>query len=235
VAGIPEKSRQPSFVKLLWRLVSGSAKRDLARMGPVRPELMRVVYSHLTDADAATQMGSVIRANPGSARATLRYVREAMQHSHGYDTDRAYRILEAAMKGTSPEPVRPEDAVLFQRERELGWLPLSEAFDRLCSAVPELAEIRTRAEELEASPDDFGIVRNVEENVIVAPSGVLPTAHGLVGPDSRHPDPLIRSSLAATVAARYVAAVLGHTTGRAAWEPQRTRLRITGSISFGGG
>ena len=117
---------------------------------------------------------------------------------------------------------------LFERERELGWLPLSEAFARLRSAVPELKGVQDRAEELAASLEDFGIVYDAEKNMIVVPSGVLPTAHELVGPDSRHPDPLIRSSLAVTVAARYVCAILAQAPDRAAWEPGHTRLRITG-------
>lgn len=230
---VPERPSRPSLLRALWALVSGRTKRDLVNMGRVRPELMRVVYSHLTDAEAAVRIGEIVRSNPRAATTTLRYAREAIQFSRGYDTDRAYRVLEAAMKGTLPAPVRVGDVQLFERERELGWLPLAEAFERLRVAVPELAQVAARAEELAASPDDFGIVHDAKDKVIVVPSGLLPTAYGLVGPESHHADPLIRSSLAATVAARYVAAVLGQSTHRAAWEPGQTRLRVTGPISFG--
>jgi hypothetical protein len=232
VTDVSESPRLPSFVRLLWDLVTRKTERDLVKMGQVRPELMRVVYSRLTDAEAAARIGSFVESNPRAARTTLRHVRDALKFSRGYDTDRACRILDAAIQGRPPAPVRAQDVQLFDRERELGWLPLGEAFARLRSAVPELAEIQARAEELAATPDAFGIVYDEHENVIDVPSGVLPTAHGLVGPGSRHPDPLIRSNLAATVAARYVAALLSHTTDRAVWQPGRTRLRITGSISF---
>jgi len=99
---------------------------------------MRVVYSHLTDEEAAVRIGGIVRSDREAADATLRYVRRARDFSGGYDTDRACRILVGAMNGTTPEPVRLENAELFERERELGWMRLSQAFERLRSAVPEL-------------------------------------------------------------------------------------------------
>jgi len=63
----------------------------------------------------------------------------------------------AAMQGTLPEPVRPEDVALFERERELGWMPLGEAFEQLRSAVPELDRVQSEAERLAADPESFGI------------------------------------------------------------------------------
>lgn len=204
---------------------------EIELMGRVRPELMRVVYSHLTDDEAAVRIGELVRRDGPAAEATLRYVRRARDFSRSYDTDRAYRILVGAMKGTDPEPVQAEDAELFDRERELGWMPLSQAFERLCSAVPQLEEIRTRAVELAASPGSFGIRRESERDGLVVPSGVLPTAHRLVGRDSDHLDPLIRSSIAASVVANYVRAALTHTTDRALWEYElKPAVRITGSF-----
>ncbi len=100
--------------------ISGKMKRDLEAMGRVRPELMRVVYSRLTDEEAAVRIGEIVRSDCRAAEATLRYVRRAHNFSRGYDTDRACRILVGAMNGTEPEPVGPEDAELFERERELG-------------------------------------------------------------------------------------------------------------------
>lgn len=93
-------------------------------MGRVRPELMRVVYSHLTDEEAVTRVGDVVRSDRPAAQTTLSYVRRAHDFSRSYDTDRALRILVAAMKGAAPEAARAADAELFERERELGWMPL---------------------------------------------------------------------------------------------------------------
>jgi hypothetical protein len=206
------------------------AKRDLEATGRVRPELLRVVYSHLTDDEAAVRIGEMVRSDRRAAEATLRYVSRARDSSGSYDTDRAFRVLVGAMNGTTPVPVRLEDAELFERERELGWMPLSQAFERLRSAVPELEEIRDRAEQLAASPESFGISQDADRAGLVIPSGVLPTSGGLVGRGSRHPDPLIRSPVAGSVVANYVAAVLTRTTDRALWEHKQPRVAITGSF-----
>jgi hypothetical protein len=205
---------------------------EFKKMGQVRPELMRVVYSNLTDEEAALRLGEVVRSDRGAAEATLGYVRRIHDISRGYETDRACRILVGAIEGTPPEPARPEDADLFERERELGWMPLSQAFEQLASAVPQLEAIRGRAEELAASPESFGIERDTDGDGFVIPAGVLPKTDGLVGPDSGHPDPLIRSSLAASVVGNYVTALLTHTTDRALWSYDQSRpgVRVTGSF-----
>jgi hypothetical protein len=216
--------------------ISGRSKRKLEAMGRVRPELMHVVYSHLTDEEAAVRVGEVVRSDRRAAEATLRYVRRARDLSGGYDADRAFRILVGAMNETMPDPIRIEDAELFARERELGWMPLSEAFERLRALVPELGEVRTRAEELADSPESFGIVQDTERDRLMVPAGVLPTSGALVGRGSRHPDPLIRSSVAGSVVGTYVTAVLTHTADRALWEHMQPRVTITGSFfEFGRG
>lgn len=206
--------------------------REFKKMGEVRPQLMRVVYSNLTDEEAAAQIGEEVRSNPRAAKATLDYVRRIHDASHGYETDRACRILVGAIEGTPPEAVRPEDAKLFERERELGWLPLAEAFERLAAAVPELEAIRVRSEELAASPELFGIEQEADGDGLVIPAGVLPKTDGLVGPVSGHPDPLIRSRLASSIVANYVRALLTHTGDRALWDHNqpRPRVRVTGSF-----
>ena len=142
-------------------------------------------YSSLTDEEAAAQIGEAVRSDRGAAEATLDYVRRIHRVSRGYETDRAYRILAAAIEGRPPEAVRPENAELFERERELGWMPLSRAFERLASAVPQLEAIRVRAEELAASAESFGIEQDAEGDGLVIPAGVLPKAAGLVGPGLR--------------------------------------------------
>jgi hypothetical protein len=222
------------FLKAVWPVLSGHTKRELKTMGGVWRELMRVVYSHLADDEAALGIGELVRSDRRGAEATLRWVRHIRHHSHTYETDRAYRILVAAMQGTSPEPIRPEDAHLFERERNLGWMPLGEAFDHLAAAVPELDEVRARAQELAADPQSFGITQ--DDNEIVFPagvrSGVTADALRLVGPDSRHPDSLIRSPVAATVVANYVTAVLTHTTDRALWDYEKPRLRTRSDGTF---
>ena len=103
------------FVRALWPLVSNQFGRELKKMGRVRPELMRVVYSHLSDEEGADRLRDVVRSNPSGARATLAYVTRIRDDSCAYDTDRAYRVLLAAMRDTPPEPVSSGDEALFER------------------------------------------------------------------------------------------------------------------------
>jgi hypothetical protein len=149
---------------LIWGVFSKQDAKDFAKMGRLRPELWRVVYSHLTDEEAVERVRELVRSDPDAARVTLRYVRRTMEFSRGYDTDRAYRIIVAAMSGRSPEPV--QDAERFEHERELGWMPLEQAFETLLAGVPELAELRARAEELAASPESFGITKAADSGML---------------------------------------------------------------------
>jgi hypothetical protein len=193
--------------------------------------LFRVVQSELSDEEAANRLREVVASDPMGAKTTLRLVERMCTSSvPNYETDRAHRILVAAIQGTKPEPVRPEHAELFERERELGWMSLEQAFERLNAAVPELDAVRSRAEELAAAPELFGITE--EADGLEVPSRLLPDAEGLVGPSSPHPDPLIRSRLARSVVANYVIAVLTDTTDRALWDRSRPgrRASLTGSF-----
>ena len=45
------------------------------------------------------------------------------------------------MGGAPPEAVSAEKAALFERQRQLGWSSLGEAFDQLADAVPERAQL----------------------------------------------------------------------------------------------
>jgi hypothetical protein len=177
------------FVRALWPLLSDQAGRELKKMGQVRPELMRAVYSHLSDEEAADRLRGVVRSDPPGARATLAYVTRIRDGSCEYETDRAYRVLRAAMSGASPEPVSPGKAELFERQRELGWSSLDEAFDQLADAVPELAEVAQTVDSEPSASDWIKLVENV------------------IGPRSPRDDPLLRSSLALTVAARYLGVI----------------------------
>ena len=183
---------RPTFrgiVKALWPLVSNQTGRDLKKMGRVRPQLMRVVYSNAADDEAANTIRPVVRSDPRGARATLAYVTQARDYSLGYETDRAYRVLRAAMTGAEPEPVSPDKAAQFEREKALGWSPLGDAFDRLADEVPEFREI---AQLVQSKPATNEWAMRVEQ---------------LIGPRSSQHDALLRSSLASTVAFRYFHAV----------------------------
>jgi hypothetical protein len=110
----------------------------------------------------------------------------------GYMPDRAHRLLVAAINDAPAEPISPEQAVLYERERELGWRPLQDAFAELCDAVPELFQIVERAK---ASPQNHlfsrgpRVLRHLrslacalmlsEDGAEAAGEAPLPTAIGL--------------------------------------------------------
>jgi hypothetical protein len=94
----------------MWPLVSNQAGRELKKMGQVRPGLMRLVYSHLSDEEAANRLRDVVRSDPPGARVTFAYVTRTRDGSCEYETDRAYRILRAAMSDAPPEPVSPGES-----------------------------------------------------------------------------------------------------------------------------
>jgi hypothetical protein len=58
--------------------------------------------------------------------------------------------MVAAIEGTPLRPVAAENALLFEAERRLGWLPLEEAFEQLVERVADLDALRSAAGALAA-------------------------------------------------------------------------------------
>ena len=188
-----EPARTPSLFGLLkasWRLVSRHDERQFRAMGDVRRELMRVVHSHMTDTEAVAVMGPVVRDDPAGGAATLSYVTETRDFYGGYIPDRAYRILIAATQQRPPDTADPNEAELFERERQLGWLPLDQAFRQLADTVPDLDALAARIQNEQGSRYILALQK-------------------LVGPRSSHPDPLIRSALALQIVSNYFSALRG--------------------------
>lgn len=171
---------------------------------------MHVVYSRVSEDEAVEQLRPLVDRESMAARATLSYVAEVRAASPEYITDRAYRIITAAIENRSPAPVRPEDAEIFERQRGLGWQPLEDAFEQLAISVPELREIARDASRRvgkDKGKEQRGNIADLQRRV-----------RRLVGPRSGHSDPLVRSDLARSIAIRYVNAVAG---GPHAADPQR--------------
>ena len=171
--------------------------------------LARAAQSPASDSDAVETLRPVVRAARRDAKITLSRVRAASAWDGGYLADRGVRLLEAAIAERPVAAISPGKAELFERERRLGWMPLGDAFDELAAAVPQLQDVRARAEQLVFSPE--AVLAQEDGRVIV--SGRLNTeavgdAQHLVGPDCGHPDPLIRSRLARQIVYRYADAVL---------------------------
>jgi hypothetical protein len=194
-------------------------------------ELFRLVRSDLSDSEAVESLGDAVAADPENARITFdRVDKTCGTVGPSYETDRARRVLQAAIAGTPPEPAPIDHVELFQREHALARMPLEQAFAELASAVPELDAVRSRANELADAPASFGI--SIELTCVNLPPDVLPDTAQLVGRASNHADPLVRSAVASTVVSNYVVAVVTGTTGLALWDESRPQrgASLTGSF-----
>jgi hypothetical protein len=131
----------------------------------------------------------------------LAMAKEVRDREGGYVSDRAYRILVAAINEAAPEPIHPDLASVYEREKHLAFVPLQEAFEELSSSVPALGEIGDRATALGRAEDG--------EDAHAGFRQIWRHADKLIGPRSRHPDPLVRSPLARMVVVRYLGAAAG--------------------------
>ena len=185
---------------------------------------MRVVHSRLNDEQAVERMRQIVQDHPRAAEATLSHQTDIQSRTNGYIPDRAYRIIVAAVRNTPPVAVSPENAAQFEREKELGWLPLEEAFSHLAAIVPEL---RTIAEQGAALPPPTDFDRSLTQ----AYRQVRRDAAKLVGPKSTNQDALVTgtrySRLLMTSCLSTTTSYLGaHATSRGRCSPRS----LTGSI-----
>jgi hypothetical protein len=181
-------------VRAAWRVLGDP--RRLRKMAPVRGPLARVVYAPVSDVEAVERMRPVVRDDPGAAKLTLAEVKDMRDSRPGYVTDRAYRIMAAAISGSAPASVNPEDVAVFAREKDLGMRPLKDAFDSLAVLVPELGPLMGRIVRLVDLPPERD-----RDNALNGQIG--DRVEKLVGPRSDHPDPLVRSQVALQVVVSY--------------------------------
>ena len=182
-----ERSTFRGFLKGARSLVTHADEHQIKKMGKVRVTILTAAYSHLSDEEAVEEVRLVVGADPAGAGATLSYLSQARDCSPGYMTDRAYRILDAAITHTPPAPVPSAHAALFERERELGWLSLRDAFERLCEIAPDLQETAHHA--IAGSPNSW--ISEVDK---------------VVGPDAKQAEELARRPLASQLAVKYISA-----------------------------
>ena len=185
--------------------------------------LLRVVESEVSDPEAVDRMRPVVLPEPRAARRTLAVVKGVRDREGGYVQDRAYRILKAAINDAAPEPVRPDLALLYEREKNLAFVPLQDAFEELRNAVPALGEIGDRAAALRRGKDAEGARDAFRQ--------IWRDADKLVGRRCAHPDPLVRSALARMVVAHYLTAAAGLYDAdlkRPMWGPHNEGKRLFG-------
>jgi hypothetical protein len=141
------------YARLAVRIVRGLLfeERTSAADGARRAFTMtclRLARSDRGDEDAAAQLREAIETNRASAE---RSAERMAEHRDTYVSDRAYRLL-AAMAGSQVPPIRPDLKERFARERELGLMPIDDAFARLVEIVPALGELAHDVERNPAMP-----------------------------------------------------------------------------------
>jgi hypothetical protein len=152
--------------------------------------------SRMSDDEALGELRSRVPDNEvGLANA----VRLASVRRTDYLNDREYRLLSALADGMPVRDMDPALADLFEAERELGWLPLTEACERLVALEPRLGDVMNRAQapgfrrrDGESARDTAKRARPLREDV----SALL----GYSG--QRYP--LLRSDISASIFLQYI-------------------------------
>jgi hypothetical protein len=160
-------------------------------------------YSAASDEVAAQRLRDEAASRPADARAALKLY---AQRRDRFDMDRAYRLLAAAVSGEAVQAIPSDRRGLFDRERHLGRMPLSEAFAVLADREPRLRKLaaaassKARSTSPTTSPDD---------DTETSTSWRAP-------PDAKaQDDPLYQSELARAIATQYLAILDGSHDGDA--------------------
>ncbi len=147
--------------------------------------------SDVTDQQAVEKLRYILQRDNIYAE---RVVNSLSQRRYSYIDDRAFRLAEAAWSGHPVQSAPPGYRPLFEKERELGSMPVEAAFEGLVRIVPELDEVR-RSVAARSRP----LVPGLEE------------VKKVLGPDSRSSDELARTRLALLVAREYLGVLAGYT------------------------
>jgi hypothetical protein len=162
-----------------------------------------------SDERALAAIAGEIQRHPKAAREA----RERLAPSIScYDADRAVRLIDAAMDGVSVRSIRSEYVDLFTQEARLGRMPLREAFAEMESREPELKRIRQQFEKgrttVKASVDE-----RTADSTSYAAHVMLREAQRevgqIIGPQSDHFDPLLRSYLLRNIAYSWLRMISG--------------------------
>ena len=164
-----------------------------------------LAYSSLSDEEARNRLRPRVA---GSEQVVLDATEWLERQRDEYIGDRAYRLLLAAATDTPVKPIDPAMADHFAAERELGSMPLGEAFDRLAQLEPRLRELAEAA-----SPRDPELRKHRSE---------------LVGIGARSEHPLLSSDLAASIVMQYVLA-----RGRSDRDPDLSKSYFEGPRKTG--
>jgi hypothetical protein len=169
-------------------------------MAAVSRAARRFAISSLDDEEAVTALQMTTAARRRSAKVTLSLL---SQERNEFEADRAYRLLEAAITGSTVESIRPQWNELFAREEQLARMPLVGAFNEICHLQPSLRELQDDIEAGRIKPalsSDGFLDWTVHEKLAT-----------LVGPRAHHDDSLVRSTLTRSLVAQYLMISTGAT------------------------
>ncbi len=143
-----------SYARLALRVVRGllfgdkSSPADDARRA-FMITCAQLARADLRDEEATTRLREVIETDRVSAELS---VERMAKRRDSYTSDRAYRLLVAAMSGSVVQPIQPDLRERFAMERALGLMPIGEAFALLAKAIPGLTDVASDVERNRATP-----------------------------------------------------------------------------------
>jgi hypothetical protein len=173
---------------VMRRVVPPLDPAQFAAQSAVYRAAIRAAESPLGDEEAKVELRGAIGAHPAGVEPTVRHLRR-----DSYVNDRAFRLLSAAAEGAPVAPMPSESAELFERERELGQMPMRGAFALLKRLEPTLDELE----------------RDVEAGRLPVRESGFSTSGVPLGRTVAHEDPLLRSGLALNIAVCYLDVTAG--------------------------
>jgi hypothetical protein len=203
-----------SFVKLsavIRKVVASftqAREQQWAARGVILRAALRAAHSTEPDEDARHRLKEELASKRQQAQDALTIFSRMREQ---FDTDRAYRLLHAAMTDTPVQPIAAECYDLFLSEEQLGRMPLSEAFAFLAKRQPMLHQFERAA----AAAD--GVTWALQRSDTAAHDDMLdahPHVSTVLGPGAQDcTDPLLRSQLALSIASQHLAIIAGSHDG----------------------
>jgi hypothetical protein len=173
-----------------------------------------VAEANGNDDDAADQLSRAVGQKP---RRAIKYWLDMLEERRETpSSDRASRIAQAAITRSAVEPVEPKRVELFTRLDEMQSMPIADAYARLVKLVPELDGVY---ETLPPLPGDK-TARSLWRGRLSS------RLRRLIGKRSEHPDPLVRTSAMAGLAADYLEIAAGDTSVGTLETPHREIRRL---------
>lgn len=179
-----------------------------ASRGVIARTTLRAAHSAEPDEDARRRLEGDLASNGQQAQDALTIFSRMREQ---FDTDRAYRLLYAAMTNTPVQPIAADRRDLFISEEQLGRMPLSDAFAFLAKRQPQLYQFEKAARVADGVTGPLlGDNTGADDATVNAP----PYVSALLGPGAQDcTDPLLRSQLALSIASQYLAIMAGSHDG----------------------